>query len=146
MPHTLHLASRSFHQYPRPRREAGHTAIQHREEDSEHPDTCMNEHTTHSKAGGLPRFDQLDMSRHCILTDTTFHPDLPQLVGCLVDGHACLKVVHAAEHQVHRLPPFAMTMTATAGQKGSRDCTRFEEQTDLMHRMKCAKFCTVVMS
>ena len=43
------------------------------------------------------------MSRNGILTHTTLHPHLTQLVAGLVDGHARLVVVHTAQDQVHTL-------------------------------------------
>ena len=35
------------------------------------------------------------------LTPLSMHPHLPLLVTRLIDGYTSLKVVHAAEHQVH---------------------------------------------
>ena len=66
---------------------------------------------THCEAGCLSRFDQLNVAGHCVLTHSTLHPHLPQLIACLVDGHACFKVVHTTEHQVHRTTTNQVAMT-----------------------------------
>ncbi len=57
---------------------------------------------THGKACCLSWPDELNVTRHGILTDSTLHPHLPLLVAGLIDSHARLKVVHTAQHQVHR--------------------------------------------
>ena len=43
------------------------------------------------------------MPRHGILTHTTLHPHLAQLIAGLVDDHACLVVVHTAQNQADGL-------------------------------------------
>ena len=67
-----------------------------------HTHTHLHPSPSHRKAGSLSRFHKLDMSRHNVLTHPTLHPDLPQLIACLVDGHMCLKVAHTTQNQVHR--------------------------------------------
>lgn len=44
---------------------------------------------------------ELNMAGYSVLRDPRLKPRLPQLVAGRVDRHAGLKVVHAAEHQVH---------------------------------------------
>ena len=67
------------------------------------PNCPHGDFITHSKAGGLPRLEVLDVPRHGILTHTALHPHLAQLVAGLVDGHARLVVVHTAQDQADGL-------------------------------------------
>ena len=58
---------------------------------------------SYSKASRLSWFNELYMTGDGILTHTTLHPYLSQLITRLIDRHAGFKVVHAAQDKVHRL-------------------------------------------
>eukprot|EP00959_Pyramimonas_sp_CCMP1952_P362560 7592646-Pyramimonas_sp.AAC.1 len=60
------------------------------------------------EAGSLPRQKQLDMSGHRVLRDARLHPHLVHLEGRLVDRHARLVIVNAAQDQVHTAAPIGV--------------------------------------
>jgi hypothetical protein len=52
------------------------------------------------EARELARDEQLDVAGDGVLGDARLEPRLPELVARLVDAHARLEVVHAAQHEV----------------------------------------------
>lgn len=80
-----------------------------------HTYTCRVEHTTtHSETGRLPGSDELNVTRHSILTHPALHPHLPQFIAGLINGHPGFKVVHTAEHHINRL---ALLQVTFAGER-----------------------------
>ena len=71
------------------------------------------------------------MSRNGILTHTTLHPHLAQLVAGLVDGHARLIVVHTAQDQVHTLVTTEMPVA-----------TVIKAHTITQNEWMCVRVCT----
>mmetsp|Transcript_12008 Transcript_12008/g.31423 ORF Transcript_12008/g.31423 Transcript_12008/m.31423 type:complete len:205 (+) Transcript_12008:512-1126(+) len=52
------------------------------------------------EARELAWLDQLDVTGHRVLGHPRLDPHLPELVARAVDGHACLEVVDARQHEV----------------------------------------------
>lgn len=61
-----------------------------------------------------PGSDELNVTRHSILTHPALHPHLPQFIAGLINGHPGFKVVHTAEHHINRL---ALLQVTFAGER-----------------------------
>ena len=55
---------------------------------------CDNKRRSASETSCLARYNELDVSAHCVLRDSALKPNLVELIAGLVDAHSRLVVVH----------------------------------------------------